>query len=1186
MSGASERTASLFTRSSQSDRSPLSGLGALDRSTLYILGVLSVLKAATLIGIATALASAIVGVIDNNPRWDQLLGLGVASVLTRAAVIWAHRVVSARALLGAKERLRAELADALVAGEVTSDFGSCRSSATAGSDALLATSGLDELDKYYTVFLPSLVNAAVIPLVVGARILCADWVSALVIVLTVPLVPMFMTLIGLHTRQNVAAISDSLATLSNHLVELARGLPVLVGLGRAQEQAAALRRISETHREKAVQALRTAFLSSLALEIIATISVAVVAVFIGIRLVAGELTLEAGLIVLLLAPECFSPLRDIGTAFHAAEDGREALERGRQIINAPRSHSLVTGSASTVSTHLTATATAPTVTVSGLTVRFSDRSADAVNLLDCVAPGGVMTVIDGESGAGKSTVLGVLAGVVRDSPLSRVRGSVSGFRSGEVAWLPQHPQVMNGTVYQELELYSTGVADVTAVVGTVLEQLRLTPLSGSVTATLSQGELRRLAFCRVLLRVEAGASVVLLDEPTAQLDATNAALIVVAIRRLRGRATVIVASHDSAIQQLADHTVLIGTRAAASVGRRDLAQGPPVPAPPFGARLEHAASLPPVSYPPGSALQTVRDLAGFFRPQAGQVFAAVLLGTGATLATIALAALSGWLIVRASEQPPIMYLLVAIVGVRFLGISRAVLRYSERLLTHSAVLAAVTELRLSLWNSLASRGVTARAMLRGGNTLDHLVSDVDRVRDLSIRVVIPVLTGTVSIIVAAVGLWLIFPPALPLLIALLATGAIVAPIVAVLSDRSASRAGLQIRSSMLQRFTAMLGARDDLRVNGVDVRVRSELRKSDAAAGRAARRSAFALGLGNAVVIAACGLTAMLMLPATVGAVASGSLRPELVAVLVLTPCALIDPFLDLVAAFQNFPALRQVLARVGRNQHMSKQVPAPDFAEASAAMLGAIGSGVTSLTLDDVSAIWPGQQRPVFQHVSASVGSGEWLVLTGASGSGKSTILAVLLGQLDLLTGSYFVNQRLQTGRLPARSGLGVDFGWCPQEGHLFNSTLRANLLLARPRSNAPDDEEMLGVLQLVGLSPLLDRLTNGLDTVIGSSGDALSGGERQRIAVARTLLTRADVILIDEPTAHLDLESARQLMDDLRVALHDRITVLVTHQAIDLRPEDKRIDLDAERPVCHCRPTTDIAPTAISGTHVGSPA
>ncbi|MFC6259065.1 ABC transporter transmembrane domain-containing protein, partial [Kocuria oceani] len=204
-----------------------------------------------------------------------------------------------------------------------------------GATTVVGTVGLDALDDYYARVLPAVVTAATVPLLVGLRILSADWVSALIVVLTVPLVPLFMALVGLHTQDRVDESSAVLQRLSHHLVELARGLPVLVGLGRVQEQAAALREVSERHRETTLLTLRTAFLSSLVLELISTLSVAVVAVFVGVRLVHGDLDLLTGLVALLLAPECFAPFRDLGAAFHASQDGRAALRRADEIVAEP-----------------------------------------------------------------------------------------------------------------------------------------------------------------------------------------------------------------------------------------------------------------------------------------------------------------------------------------------------------------------------------------------------------------------------------------------------------------------------------------------------------------------------------------------------------------------------------------------------------------------------------------------------------------------------------------------------------------------------------------------------------------------------------------------------------------------------------------------------------------------------------
>jgi ATP-binding cassette subfamily C protein CydCD len=1110
-------------------RSPLAGLAAMRRSTLYLLGLLSASSALSIIGLASALAAGIATVIGGTGGLATAVAIGLGSAVLRAVVVWAHRTVATRALIGAKERLRAELAERAI------DDGGFSS----GSLAVLATQGLDELDRYFTVFLPALVTAATVPLLIGARILFADWVSALIVVLTVPLIPLFMALIGLHTQERVAEATTALARLSDHLVELARGLPVLVGLGRAREQVAALRAISENHRAKTVQTLRTAFLSALALELIATISVAVVAVFIGVRLVAGELSLEVGLLVLILAPECMTPFREIGAAFHASQDGREAIARGRAVIDAPRRSSIVESG------------TGP-VRVDGLSVRYAHRTTDTLHDLSFDAARGEVVALDGRSGTGKSTVLRALAGRLATGDDVVVGGRVSGIESGRLAWLPQHPHPAADTVLDELLLYAGDVSRQAAY--GVLSRLGLAHLADAPPSLVSPGELRRLAFGRVLMRVAAGANVVLLDEPTSQLDAGAARTIIAEIMAMKSRAVVIVASHDPAVRAIAD--------------RRILLSGPVRDEPAISGQPGEAQRRSRPT-PDGGELGTVhplRELAGFLRPIAGRALATAVVGTLAALFAIALTALSGWLIVRAGEHPPIMYLLVAIVGVRFFGIGRAALRYSERLLGHGAVLAAVTELRMRLWSALASRGARSRDLLTGGSALDRLVRDVDQVRDLSIRVLLPLVIGVTTLIVVIAALGSLAPAMLPMLCAFGLIAGIGAPLAALLADRRASRVHQLLKSTVLRRFVAMLGAADELRANGVDGGIRRQLADLDRASGTSTRRSTWALGLGNAIVVASCALTAVLVLPI---AASTGTVAPGLVAVLALVPLGLIDPLLDLVAAVQLAPALGEVLAQVARTVGSDQAGDRPDFS----------ASSIERLSMDGIAARWPGSAEPVVENVSVEVRRGDWLVVTGPSGSGKSTLLAVLLGQLEPAGGRYSINGRDTAGH--DLSSLAPRFGWCPQEGHLFNSTLRANLLLARPRDEAPDGAEMIAVLRRVGLGPLLDRLPDGLDTIVGAEAGYLSGGERQRVAVARTLLTMADVILIDEPTAHLDEESAESLMADLRTALADRVTVLVTHQAHGSRPGDIRIDLGA---ISH--QPRQVLPTAQSGLVVSGAA
>ena len=868
-----------------------------------------------------------------------------------------------------KEELRSQLLEQALRN------GTRTSGPADGGLAVLATRGLDALDNYYTQFLPALVNCAAIPLLLGARILFADWISAVVIVLTVPLVPLFMVLIGRYTEDRVREAQSALARLSGHMLELAKGLPVLVGLGRAAAQRRALEDMSEEYRSRTMGTLRTAFLSALALELIATISVAVVAVFIGVRLVHGDMALEAGLLALILAPDCYLPLRELGTAHHASDEGRAALAETTAVLSDPGATPLNPAPAPGPA------AGPPAVSVDGLTVRFGGRTDAAVGPLSFTAPAGRITALDGASGAGKSTVLGVLAGTIGTGTGTVVSGRLGGFTTAEVAWVPQHPVMVASTVLDEIRLYlgvptygpdaAAAGAAAGAPAGTTASPTADSPTAGTHAdvrasaegdaaaqrclaavgaehlaakhpAELSPGELRRVALARGLARIAAGASVLLLDEPTAHLDRGSATMVNRALAGLRGHVTVLLVAHDPQTRELADTLVAVVPRGGGHHGIEH-----PDPVPPFSASaggdadVQAAAIRPPSvvgaptaspSATPGASPSSGRPDAGgstapsagsmesvgsagpvtsqlrrLLAPVAGKFAAAGAVGTLAALFAVALAGLSGWLIIRASEQPPILYLLTAIVGVRFFGVGRAGLRYAERLLLHDAVFAALTRLRGRLWESLSRRALSLRRLLQGGNVLGTVVDDVDTLRDLLPRVVLPPVTAIAVAAAAVFGIGLLVPAALPAVGAAALLSIVVAPALALAADRMSASTEQKLRSGVLRHVAAALDARAELHANGVSAPVLGAIGRADRAATAASQRSAWAEGLGQALTVLACAGAALASAVLAAPLALSGAVEPATVAVVVLVQLALVDPYAAITTAVRQYPALRAV---------------------------------------------------------------------------------------------------------------------------------------------------------------------------------------------------------------------------------------------------------------------------------------
>jgi len=1072
------------------------GLGPVPPVKLALLGLLSTAGAIGIVLVAEAVARGIAGLAAGHADPRGVLALGAAGVLLRALSTWGTRVVAEGIAISVKRRLQRDLWKRVSRGGVEG-----------GGTTVLATDGLDDLDDYYASALPAAIGATVVPIVLGLRILSVDLLSAVIVALTIPLVPVFMVLIGKHTADRTDAATSALTRLADHLAELARGLPVLVGLGRVEEQSRALDRIQSELRERTTATLRIAFLSALALELIATLSVAVVAVVLGVRLMSGDVSLEVALIALLLAPECFTALREVGAAFHASRGGLSALDRVRELLARPPAPD-------------PRTADDGIPRVDRLTVRYADRAEPTLDGVFAAFPLGSIAAVLGPSGSGKSTLLAALTGTLPADV--QVRGAVHGVDPAAVAYAPQTPRAYAPTPRRELALYGSDDPDNT------LAEVGLGHVADAPVAELSPGELRRLAVARALVRVDAGATLLVLDEPTAHLDPGSAALVRAAIRRRHDRAAIVLASHEPETIALAAQRVRLGAA--------------PAPATIDSGSPDQAAAVRPRTVASGPPTRGGwRLLARIVRPDLPGWIGTTLLGVLATALGLALTAVSGWLIVRASEERYIMVLLVAIVGVRFFGLGRSVARYAERLATHRVVFRMVDGLRLRLWAAIAARGAGSRRLLGVGSPLDVLVTQATDLRDRLPRVLPPIAAGVLAVVGITVTAALVVPQlALPTGVVLTAV-AVVGALLALAAERGAGRVRVQERSALVRAGAALGAAAADLRANGVATAALDDLDALGDRLAAAERRIARASGLGSAIVIAGTSALAVGAAALTAGAPASD------VAVVVLLALAAAEPLAALVAAVHRAPALGEVLHRL----HPLLDAPASP-PKGTAPVL----SPIRELEFDGLALGYPGA-APLAAGLDAHVLAGEWLVVDGPSGSGKTTLLSVLLGALAPVAG------QVRADGVPldvlSPEGWRRRVAWCPQEAHVFDSTVRGNLSLARTRSHAPDDAELQEVLVRVGLGPLLAALPDGLDARVGPSGAFLSGGERQRLAVARALLTRADILLLDEPTAHLDAETADAMMTDLRRAAADRIVVLVSHRATDARPGDRRLELRA---------------------------
>ncbi|MGC4809386.1 thiol reductant ABC exporter subunit CydD [Micromonospora sp. DT228] len=523
------------------------------RRDLAVLALLGVLAAGLIVAQATALAAVLATAVDGRLDRQALAGF-VLAVAARSALVWAQGTVSARVAATVKATLRADLLGAVgrhgpgwVAGQ------------RAGQLATLAGRGLDALDAYFTGYLPQLVLSVTVPLAVLARVVFADWSSAVIIALTLPLIPVFGALLGWQAQAATERQWRRLSLLGGHFLDMVAGLPTLRAFGRARAQTDVVRRMADGHRVATMKTLRIAFLSALVLELVATLSVALVAVPVGIRLLGGGLALQTALLVLLLTPEAYLPLRSAGSRFHASMEGLAALDEALTISAAPVAPRAAEG------------ATTPDarreIRFEGVTVAY-ERTTALRDVTLTIRPGERIAVI-GPSGAGKSTLLGLLLGFV--TPTSG-RVTVDGVDLAtadpdawrrQLAWVPQRAHLFAASLADNIRLgapdtprdvLAAAVRD--AALDDVVAGLPdgLDTLLGERGHGLSSGQRQRVALARAFLRA---APVVLLDEPTARLDTAAEAVVLDATRRLVAGRTAVLVAHRPALLADADRILRV-----------------------------------------------------------------------------------------------------------------------------------------------------------------------------------------------------------------------------------------------------------------------------------------------------------------------------------------------------------------------------------------------------------------------------------------------------------------------------------------------------------------------------------------------------------------------------------------------------------------------------------------------------
>ncbi len=1106
--------------------------------------------------------------LERQYRPDWLAALLLAS-LARAALSGWHEVSARTLAVRIKSELRRRLWEHLqVLGPLY------LKGERSGELTTVALEGIEALDAYFSQYLPQLLITALIPLSIVVVVFTQDWFSGLVMALTAPLIPLFMVLIGKSAEVLTRRQYLGLRRLAAHFLDALQGLTTLKLLGQAKAYSATLARLGDAYRQATLSVLRLTFLSALALELLTTLSVAIIAVEISLRLLYGRTDFATAFFVLILAPEFYLPFRLLGLRFHAGMDGVSAARRLFAILDAPALRAPVAVSPTT--------APLDQIQFEHVSFTYPGATRPALEDITLTLKAGEILALIGPSGSGKSTLAGLLLGFLQPT-----QGCIRAFyRDGTVhdgppppsslAWVPQHPYLFQGTLAENLRL-----ARPEATPEQMLEALRATGLDtwvdtlpdgletdlGERGSRLSGGEAQRLALARAFLK---GAPLLILDEPTAHLDPEHEAFLVTSTRRLMAGRTTLVIAHRLQTVQHATHVVVLDAGHVWAQGApADVLARPDLP----GYGKAAPASVPPAApapIPPSSALSEpfsplaetagdfdrpiqsgiLRRLLSFARGSEGWILLALLAGYLTIGANVALMGVSAWLIASAALRPPLGTLQVAIVGVRFFGLSRAVLRYIERLISHQVTFSLLTRLRVWFYQRLEPLAPARLWQARSGDLLARVLHDVAALELFYVRVVGPV-------IVAAFSLWSLswFLSLYGTDLALVAAASFVLagaglPWLVQRAARKPGQAFITSRASLSTLWVDGLQGLADLLAFQQEEAHAQRLRAADAASVRAqlslARISALhTLGSGLLAHLALWGVIALAM-----PQVLAERIPGVMLGALGLLTLAVFEAVTPLPGAAQTWASVRAAAQRLFEIADLPPAVVEP----ASPALQAQPRD--SSLDIEGLTFRYPGSPRPALAGLTCHIPAGAAVAIVGPSGAGKSTLAHLLLRFWDYETGEIRLGG-VALKAMPAET-VRRHFAVVSQSTYLFNASVEENLRLAAPQASA---EALERAVRLARLEEVIEGLPQGYATPIGEQGWRLSGGERQRLALARALLQEAPILLLDEPTAHLDPAHEALVLEALWEVMRMRTTLWITHRLIGMERMDLILVLDRGR-------------------------